>query len=168
MKVNNINSAFLLLGSNMGNREEFLNKAIELIGKQVGFIKKKSSLYNTAAWGKNDQNDFLNQVVFIETNSTAQKLLSTILKIEQTLGRKRNEKWAERTIDIDILYFNREILNSKTLTVPHPLIQDRRFALLPLSEIAPNYVHPVLHKNASALLKVCNDKLEVIKLTKLL
>ena len=166
MKVNNINSAFLLLGSNMGNREEFLNKAIELIGKQVGFIKKKSSLYNTAAWGKNDQNDFLNQVVFIETNSTAQKLLSTILKIEQTLGRKRNEKWAERTIDIDILYFNREILNSKTLTVPHPLIQDRRFALLPLSEIAPKYIHPVLHKNTKELLEVCNDKLEVRKLTK--
>ena len=159
-----MNTAYLLLGSNIGKREAYLYNAIALINKKAGKVIGQSSLYTTKAWGNENQNDFLNQALCVETNFSAEELLQTILKIEKQLGRTRTQKWEARTIDIDILFFNPQIINSSTLTIPHPHLCERRFALVPLAEIALELIHPVLKKSVSELLKDCNDKLEVIKI----
>lgn len=127
----------------------------------VGTIVAKSSLYETAAWGKEDQPDFLNMALCIETSLTPEQLLQATQTIEQHLGRQRDVKWGQRTLDIDILFYGSEIVNLPNLKVPHPYIQDRRFALVPLHEIAPQLVHPGLAKTIAALLQNCPDKLEV-------
>jgi len=119
----------------LDNREKNLSSAIELINKQIGTIIKKSSIHKTKAWGKTDQPDFLNMVIKIETKLDPQKLLKQCLSIENELGRIRKEKWGERIIDIDILYFNDLIINDENLKIPHPLIQEREFVLKPLNEI---------------------------------
>ena len=130
-----MNGIFLGLGTNLDNREKNLSSAIELINKQIGTIIKKSSIHKTKAWGKTDQPDFLNMVIKIETKLDPQKLLKQCLSIENELGRIRKEKWGERIIDIDILYFNDLIINDENLKIPHPLIQEREFVLKPLNEI---------------------------------
>ena len=158
-----MNWAYLLLGSNKGKREKYLSQVIEQIEKNVGKIISKSSVYSTSAWGNKNQNDFLNQAVRVETNFSAEELLKKILSIEKKLGRKRIKKWEARIIDIDILFFGNEIINSKTLTVPHPHLHERKFALVPLSEIANDFIHPVLKKSVKQLLYKCQDKLMVKK-----
>lgn len=157
-----MNTAYLLLGSNIGNRENYLLQAAELIEKKIGKITSASSLYNTSAWGNENQNDFLNQAVRIKTNFSAEEVLKIILSIEKELGRERNTKWAARIIDIDILFFNQEIISSKDLTIPHPYLHERRFALIPINEIDPNFIHPILNKTVRILLEKCPDKLPVI------
>lgn len=152
---------FLLLGSNLGNRVEVLNKAIEALENKGVAILNKSSVYETAAWGKEDQQAFLNQVLQVKTSMEAQELLKVILKIELELGRVRKVKWGERLIDIDILYFNDLVHKDKVLEIPHPGIPDRRFTLIPLVEINPNFIHPKLELSQKELLDNCEDNLEV-------
>ncbi|OSZ80555.1 2-amino-4-hydroxy-6-hydroxymethyldihydropteridine diphosphokinase [Chitinophagaceae bacterium IBVUCB2] len=159
-----MNIAFLLTGGNIGNSKEILQKAKELIASQCGKVVTASSLYETAAWGNTDQPVFLNQAIQIETALTARQLMRRLLKIEKLMGRVRKEKYGPRIIDIDILIFNNEIHNYPLLKLPHPEMQNRRFALLPLAEIAPAIVHPVLNKTIPQLLKECKDELDVKKM----
>ncbi len=148
----------------MGKREQYLQRARELITESCGELKAISSIYETAAWGKTDQPMFLNQVVEIITVLSPKELLQKILNIERQLGRARHEKFGPRTIDIDILFYNEERHNSPSLTIPHPALQYRRFALTPMNEIAPGFVHPVLKKTIAELLEECPDDLPVNKL----
>lgn len=158
-----MNKAYLLTGGNLGNREENLMTAIELIKEQCGSVAGTSALYETAAWGKTDQPPFLNQAVELHTGLNARQLIRKLLKIEKQMGRIREEKYGPRLIDIDILLFNDEIHHYRLLQLPHPEMQNRRFALLPLAEIAPNTLHPVFNKTITELLKECKDELPVKK-----
>ena len=156
-----MNKVFLLTGGNMGNRKDNLAIAYKHISVQCGHIINSSSLYETAAWGKTDQPSFLNQALEIQTALTAPQLLKKILDIEKLTGRIRKEKYGPRIIDIDILLFNDEIHHDPLLKIPHPELQNRRFVLEPLAEIAPQIIHPVLKKTIIDLLAICTDKLEV-------
>ena len=156
-----MNKAYLLTGGNVGNREKNLARAKTLIGQQAGTVTRTSSLYETAAWGKTDQSPFLNQGLEVETTLSPQELLQQLLDIEKKMGRVRNEKYGPRIIDIDILLFNNIILNDPLLTLPHPELQNRRFALVPLAEIGPGLIHPVFKKSITELLALCRDELEV-------
>ncbi len=155
---------YLLLGSNMGDAFAHLNNAIEALKKLPIEVIKISSVYKTAAWGKTDQNPFFNQCLEIETELNPQDLLNKILQTELELGRIRIEKWAERIIDIDILYFGSEIIQSQNLQVPHPYLHNRRFTLVPLCEISSDFEHPLLKLSNAELLKNCEDLLDVEKL----
>lgn len=158
-----VNTAYLLAGGNMGDREKNLAGARDHINEQCGKIVKASSLYETAAWGNTDQPSFLNQALQIQTELTARQLMRRLLKVEKMMGRVRKEKYGPRIIDIDILLFNDEIHNYPLLKLPHPEMQKRRFALLPLAEIAPGMIHPILNKTITELLNECPDILEVKK-----
>ena len=159
-----MNKAYLLTGGNLGDREKNLAFAKELIQQQCGTIFAASSLYETAAWGNTDQPAFLNQALELDTAFNARQLIRRILKIEKLMGRVRKEKYGPRIIDIDILLFNNEKHNYQFLRLPHPEMQNRRFALLPLAEIAPDIVHPVLNKTITKLLNECEDELDVKKI----
>lgn len=159
-----MNTTYLLLGSNMGNSLVLLSTAIEQIEKQIGKRMLQSGLYATAAWGNSSQPDFLNQVIEVATSLDAAETLQTILAIEKNMGRIRTVKNAPRVIDIDILFFNNEIITRSDLTVPHPEIQNRRFVLTPLNEIVPAMTHPVLNKTIHQLLLDCPDQLAVKKM----
>jgi 2-amino-4-hydroxy-6-hydroxymethyldihydropteridine diphosphokinase len=158
-----MNIIYLLLGSNIGNSKASLTKAITLIEKQIGTVTRQSGLYSTAAWGNIKQPDFLNQVVIAETELTPLQTMRIILNIEKKMGRVRTVKNAPRIIDIDILFFNKEIIDLPDLTIPHPQIQNRRFVLVPLNQLSPNMKHPVLKKTVHQLLMHCPDKLNVKK-----
>lgn len=158
-----MNKAYLLTGGNLGDREQNLANAEELINQQCGEIINTSSLYETDAWGNTNQPAFLNQAIEIATELNARQLIRRVLKIEKLMGRERKEKYGPRIIDIDILLFNNEKHNYQFLRLPHPEMQNRRFALLPLTEIAPDIIHPVLNKSVSELLKECKDELAVKK-----
>jgi len=159
-----MNTAYLLLGSNTGDSRLMLNHAAQYIWTAIGRIKNASSVYRTAAWGNHDQPDFLNRVLVAETNFTAEQTLGLILLCEKHMGRTRTFKNAPRIIDIDILFFNDEIIDTSELTVPHPEIQNRRFVLEPVSEIAPQLIHPVFHKTILQMLGECADPLNVQKI----
>lgn len=160
-----MNTAYLLTGGNIGDRVTHLQQAESALNDQCGLVLKKSSLYETAAWGNTDQSAFLNQALAIETKLNAKQLIRRILKIEKSLGRVREEKYGPRIIDIDILLFNNEVIDIPFLKIPHPEMQNRRFVLMPLTEIAPGIIHPILHKSISELLTECKDELEVKKYT---
>lgn len=132
-----------------------------MIGTELGPIIKLSSVYETAPWGKSDQPNYLNQGVQIETNFEPTELLSRCLKIEGQLGRVRDEKWGARLIDIDIIYFDNQIMNSKNLIIPHPRMAERKFVLEPLTEISPDFIHPLLKKTNKELLTDCKDQLSI-------
>lgn len=150
------------LGGNMGNRLQNIGKAQMLITQQVGEIVKVSTLYQTAAWGHTDQPDFLNQAIIVKTPFTPKMLLKKCLYIEKQLGRRRDIPWGPRTIDIDILLYNDAIIDKETLQIPHPHMQNRRFVLQPLADIAPNYRHPQHRKSLKELLAACPDTLPVL------
>lgn len=158
-----MNEVFLLTGGNIGDRMDYLQKAKKTVEKKCGRVLKQSSVYETAAWGMENQEAFLNQVLKIETLLRPDELLKSILQIEEELGRKRELKYGPRTIDIDILFFNDEIIDRPGLKIPHPQLQNRRFVLIPLNEIAPEKIHPIFQKNISQLLAECRDTLEVNK-----
>lgn len=155
---------YLLTGSNLGNRQHQLEQAQQQLVTRCGVLVAQSGVYQTAAWGKEDQPDFLNQVLVLATHLLPHNLLSTLLAIEQQLGRQRKEKWGERSIDIDILYYGNNVIDTELLVVPHPHLQNRKFALEPLCEVAPEFVHPVLHKTNKELLAECSDTLLVTRL----
>lgn len=154
---------YLLTGGNMGDREKYLAEARELLVEHCGKITALSSLYETAAWGKEDQPSFLNQAVEMETDLPPRQLIRRVLKLEKRMGRERKEKYGPRLIDIDILMYGEEIHNYPLLKLPHPELPNRRFALLPLAEIAPDVLHPVYKKSITDLLGECKDPLEVKK-----
>jgi len=158
-----MNKAYLLLGSNMGNSRRQLSTAIARINKKTGRVIRRSGLYRTAAWGNTHQPDFLNQVIVVETILNAAETLQSILSIEEGMGRIRTVKNAPRIIDIDLLFFNKEIIKTQELTLPHPEIQNRRFVLTPLNELAPGLKHPVFNKTIHRLLSECPDRLDVKK-----
>ena len=155
-----MNGIYLLLGSNMGNRLEFLREAITLLLQSKIEIIDESSIYETAPWGPKDQGWFLNVILEVASSKSPSELLATLLDIEQEIGRIRKEKWGERSIDIDILYYHAEVLETEKLTIPHPGIPDRRFTLVPLVEMAPMAIHPVHHKSHVELLAECKDTLD--------
>ncbi|MBD0367522.1 MAG: 2-amino-4-hydroxy-6-hydroxymethyldihydropteridine diphosphokinase [Flavisolibacter sp.] len=158
-----MNKAFLLTGGNIGDRMQYLRQAKERIHAQCGEVVASSAVYETAAWGKEDQRAFYNQALKIRTPLSAPQLLQCLLTIERSLHRLRNERYAPRTIDIDILLFNNDVIEEKGLIIPHPQLPFRRFALQCLSEIGGDELHPVLKKNISQLLMDCTDPLEVKK-----
>lgn len=157
--------AYLLLGSNLGKRNKLLAAALEQIEKRIGRVLLKSSLYETAAWGREDQPSFLNRAVVVETVFSPLQLLEEILAIELDLGRVRHEKWGSRLIDIDIIFFGDQIIDmGKRLQIPHPYMQDRKFVLEPMAEIAPDYIHPVFKCSVSEILERLSDNLSVSKI----
>lgn len=153
----------LLLGGNMGDRHKNLSSAVKQIRKRIGKIIRSSAYYETAAWGNTSQPDFLNRVLIAETKKPAMEVMQEILQIEKELGRIRTVKNAPRLIDIDILFYDKEVHTEDELCIPHPQIAERRFVLVPLNELMPNFKHPVLHKSIHELVATCKDKLEVRK-----
>jgi len=160
-----MHEVYLLLGSNLGNSEQVLTDARNYVSLQVGSIIEESAIYQTAPWGVINQPDFLNQVIRVETELLPQEVLAQVLAIEERLGRIRQEKWGARTIDIDLLFYDILQVHTDRLTLPHPLLHLRKFVLMPLAEIAPNWVHPILKKTVQELLTDLQDDLTVIKLS---
>ena len=159
--MSQLNKTFLHTGSNLGDKAQNLATARDLIEAQIGPILKASCVYNTKAWGITDQPDFLNQALEVETKLSPIDLLDTILSIEQEMGRKREIKWGERLIDIDILFYNEDIIDQPRLTIPHPYLHYRNFVLVPMFEIAPDLRHPLLKQTISELYANSNDELIV-------
>jgi 2-amino-4-hydroxy-6-hydroxymethyldihydropteridine diphosphokinase len=160
-----MNKVFLLIGGNMGDRLQNLHQAIALLSAACGPVIQQSAVYETAAWGKTDQAAFLNQALLITTTLTPHELITTILSVEEKMGRRRMEKNGPRVIDIDIIFYNDLVMHEPHLTIPHPQLQNRRFVLVPLCELAPEFVHPVFHKTIARLLAECGDELGVEKLS---
>lgn len=156
-----IGGVFLLLGTNLGNRARNLEESRKMIVEKADPITRQSPIYKTAAWGKENQPWFLNQVVEIGNSLSPEDLMKTLLYIEGLLGRTRYEKWGQRLIDIDILLFGNEIIHTKYIKIPHPGIPDRRFTLVPLCDLIPDVKHPVMGVTFRTLLEQCKDDLEV-------
>ena len=159
-----MNTAYLLAGSNIGNKNAYLQLAAKLIEDQCGSVIAKSPIYETAAWGITDQPSFYNQAFALQTNLPPDLLMQTLLDIEAAMGRHRTVKMGPRVIDLDILLIDDLILHTFLLTVPHPHLTERRFALTPLAAIAPALVHPVAQKTIEQLLAECSDALPVQQL----
>jgi 2-amino-4-hydroxy-6-hydroxymethyldihydropteridine diphosphokinase len=156
---------YLILGGNQGDRRANLEKAAGMLEKRAGQIGARSSIYETQPWGFSDENLFLNQVIMLRTSLSPDRLLEEIHKIETSLGRIREPGgYRPRSIDIDILFYDDLILDRPDLTIPHPLLRDRRFVLVPLNEIAGDLVHPVFHCRIPELLDLCTDLSEVRRL----
>ncbi|MGX1640143.1 MULTISPECIES: 2-amino-4-hydroxy-6-hydroxymethyldihydropteridine diphosphokinase [Sphingobacterium] len=156
-----MNKVYLLLGANIGNPNKQLEDAKVEIEDRIGKITRQSKIYESEAWGVENQPVFLNQVILLETDFSANKVLNEILKIEILLGRIRGQRWGSRIIDIDILYYNEDIIHTEDLQVPHPYIQERNFTLIPLVEIAADYSHPIFKKSNKELLEESTDQLNV-------
>ncbi len=157
-----VKKAYLLLGSNLGDRQLYLARACALIADEVGEVFEQSAIYETEAWGKTDQPGFLNMALAVNTTFSPLELLHKVLEIEQKLGRVRHEKWGARLIDIDIIFYGDEIVDIKDeLQIPHPEMQRRKFVLQPLAAIAPDLVHPVLRQTMTELLGQLADSLSV-------
>lgn len=152
---------YLLVGSNLGDREGFISKARISIEDKIGKITNSSKIYETAPWGERDQDDFLNQALQVETKLKPKKVLEKIAEIEKYLEREETYKWGPREIDIDILFYGDELISEIDLTIPHPFIHERKFTLIPLSEIAPDLYHPIMGTTVLELLLECEDELEV-------
>lgn len=167
--MSKLNHVFVLLGGNIEPREEYFTKAIHELQQQLGEVKLISSIYETEAWGFETENKFLNLVLQIDTIVTSDVFLKKALEIELELGRKRNlnNVYSSRTIDIDLLYFNSEIINTDSLIIPHPRLHLRKFTLIPLVEIAPDFEHPCKRISNKELLSVCDDRTTVVEFGKL-
>ncbi len=155
---NGTHYAFIGVGTNLGDREKNVEEALSKIKEQGIVILQRSSIIETEPYGLKKQPKFLNCVIEIETKLSPHDLLKTLLAIEQTMGRVRKIHWGPRIIDLDILFYNSEITSEKNLKIPHPDIQNRLFVLKPLSEIAPNFVHPVLKKSIKEIFRNFREK----------
>ncbi|MEN2283553.1 2-amino-4-hydroxy-6-hydroxymethyldihydropteridine diphosphokinase [Algoriphagus sp. SE2] len=155
----------LVLGGNRGNREVLLKTAVNRITDKNKLLLE-SSIYETEAWGGIAKGLFLNQVIQVYTSFDPFTFLKFIQKVEMELGRKRNEHWGDRTMDIDILFWNDSVLDTPDLRIPHPLISQRKFVLIPLEEILPEFIHPTINQSIKELLKNCEDKSEVSRYKK--
>jgi len=160
-----ISGIYLLLGSNLADKRVNIQRAFDLIDLKIGNIILRSSLYETEPWGIKDQDRYLNQAVKVESQCSPKNLLEKCNEIESIIGRKRSEKWGERIIDIDILYYDDLVISDNELIIPHPEIQNRRFTLELLVELAPGLIHPILQKDQKQLLLECTDPLWVKKIT---
>lgn len=151
--------AYISLGSNLGSKLQNINKAVALIAEECGTINNISSLYETEPWGFESDKKFLNQVLSLTTGLTTRELLSGLLSIEKMMGRtrERSRTYTSRIIDLDILFYDQEIIREENLTIPHPQIQNRSFILVPLMEIAASFVHPQLNKTIERLAQDCRD-----------
>ena len=149
------------MGGNLGDRHELMALAKKEIGQHCGTILHSSRIYETAAWGKEDQQPFLNAALEVRTALSPEGVLGAINSIEALLGRQRDEHWGARTMDIDILFYDDRIIDNDQLQIPHPRLQARRFVLTPLCDIAPDMMHPVLQKSIRTLLEECTDPLPV-------
>ena len=158
-----MNTAYLLIGGNVGDRAANLQTALKRISETCGTITSTSSLYETAAWGNTNQPSFYNQAVVVTTPLSPVALMDQLLEIELEMGRIRTQKYGPRTIDLDILMIDELVISSEKLTIPHPQMQNRRFALLPLVEVAPTLTHPLLDQSIEDLLQNCPDTLDVQK-----
>ncbi|GAA3984613.1 2-amino-4-hydroxy-6-hydroxymethyldihydropteridine diphosphokinase [Mucilaginibacter dorajii] len=156
-------NVFLLLGSNLGDRNAFMQQAIVHIETDIAPVLQASDVYETQSWGKANAPDYLNQVLLLQTDLPAQTVLQKILDIELLLGRRREEKWGSRTIDIDILFYGDAVIDEPNLKVPHPEMHKRRFTLEPLAQIAPDFIHPLIKKNILTLKNELIDGLVVKK-----
>ncbi len=155
-------SAFIGLGSNLGDRLEYLCEAVRrLIAEPEIILQSAASVYETEPLGKIDQPDFFNSVVHLHTSLAPQKLLRLAMEIENRLGRKRTGRWASRTLDVDLLSVGALVMHSASLTLPHPRLQERRFVLVPFAEIAPQYMLPGVQKTVASLLAACTDNQRV-------
>ncbi len=162
-----MNTVYILTGGNVGKRLINLGNAQKFLEDEIGKIERSSSIYETAAWGNNDQPDFYNQAHIIKTKLSPEDIMQKILKIEEKMGRVRTFKNAARIIDIDILFFNEEIVNRPGLIIPHAEIANRRFVLEPLNELSPHMIHPRLRKSVKELLSTCKDMLKVAPVSSL-
>ena len=160
-----MNNAYLMIGGNLGDRLANLNNAKIEIELHCGKILSSSAIYETAAWGFTEQPPFFNQALQVETTLSATELMQQLLSIELSLGRERLLPLGPRSIDLDIIYFNNEIIQTDVVTIPHPRMEQRNFVIIPLNEIAPNYLHPILNLPTSTLLKQCKDESYVYKKT---
>jgi 2-amino-4-hydroxy-6-hydroxymethyldihydropteridine diphosphokinase len=158
-----MSTAYLLMGGNMGDRLAYLQQATSLIQKYCGKVITASAVYETAAWGFTDQSSFYNQALVIHTELSPEELMQELLRIETSMGRERLIHLGPRTIDLDILLIDQQTIVSDLLTLPHPFLPERRFALIPLCEVAPDLMHPVLHKTIRELLAICPDNSDVQK-----
>ena len=160
-----MNKAVLLLGSNMGDSQLLFQQVISLIDERLGKLEIQSALYQSPPWGFEHENDFLNQVLILETDLAAGEILQTCLQIEVDIGRKRTTQvYGARRIDIDVLFVNDEVVETDQLILPHPRLHLRKFTLLPLAELIPDFVHPILQKSIQELLVACEDNSEVRKI----
>lgn len=157
MQYKKLYKVYLSTGTNMGDRRLNLLTAQGLINLKIGLVIACSSTYQTAAWGVEEQADFYNQVLLANTTLSPENVLREISEIEQFMGRERKRHWGERIIDIDILYYDENIVDKPDLKIPHPYIQARNFVLIPLKEIAPDFVHPVLNLSSQQLLEQSKD-----------
>lgn len=156
---------YLLNGSNIGDRLQNLKLAINFLSEFFGLPKKVSEIYETQAWGRENQQNFYNQAICFSTNYTPKKLLETVKKIEKQIGGDHKERWAARIIDIDIIFLGDVIFKSDRLHIPHKLLHLRNFVLFPLCEIAPDFIHPQFELSIQQLLENSTDELLVQKLS---
>jgi 2-amino-4-hydroxy-6-hydroxymethyldihydropteridine diphosphokinase len=156
------NSIYLCIGGNLGNREENLEETRDFIMFNIGDILAESPIYQSPAWGMEGAPDFLNQVLHVESTLTLTQLMDEIAELEEFYGRERSaEGYKSREMDVDVLFYNDEIVEEEGITVPHPRMHMRRFVLKPLSDIAGEFMHPVLKKTVTQLLAACEDTAEV-------
>lgn len=159
------NKVYLLIGGNLGNRFKLLDRAKKSLENNIGGIAKESSIYETAPWGFKAEQNFLNQVLIVSTKLKPDEVLEKCQFIEDLLGRKRlSKQYASRTMDIDILFYNDEIINNNNLKIPHEHLQKRKFTLEPLVELTPDFIHPIIKKTLKEILENCEDELDVKRL----
>ena len=158
-----MNKVYLQLGSNLGERAKVISDAVKKISESIGKVNTLSQVYESTPWRVDGQANYLNQIIEVKTIFSAQDILAAILKIEKDLGRVRIEKWGERLIDIDIIFFNNDIIETAELCIPHRHMHERNFVLVPLHEIAPNFFHPKYKKTVAQLYNESRDSEKVVE-----
>ena len=158
---------YILFGSNQGDKNQLLEQACALINIRCGMLVERSSLYSSEPWGFEAEEWFLNVLIVVETELEPDALMDRLMEIEKELGRVRHPEakgYTLRTVDLDILYYGDYVIRTEKVTAPHPRLQDRRFALMPLCELIPDFLHPVLGISQEALLKKCADTGRVFRI----